>query len=222
MTSSGINLRSNDVFNVHMTYDGTTLGWTITDAMTGQSFSTSVPLNLVSVIESQTAYVGFTSATGGVTETADILSWTYSGTPVAGVSLPIRYETESIPGMSSGPFYQVLTWKGFTDNSGTILQATKVGDNVTINLNVPLSGVYDVRVGSKKSTNRGIMQLSVNGMNVGAPVDEYARLESWSEFDLGTVTLTSGSEPFKFTVLGQNASSTAYAISFDYITLIPQ
>ena len=222
MTSSGINLRSNDVFNVHMTYDGTTLAWAITDATTGKSFSTSAPLNLVSVIESPTAYVGFTSGTGGVTETADILGWTYSGTPVAGVSLPIRYETESIPGASSGPPYQVFTWTGFTDNSGTILQATKVGDNVTVNLNVPLSGVYDVRVGSKNAANRGMMQLSVNGANVGTAMDEYAKSESWREFDLGTVTLTSGSEPFKFTVTGKNASSTAYPISFDYITLIPQ
>jgi len=31
MTSSGVNLHSGDVFNVHISYDGTTLRMTITD-----------------------------------------------------------------------------------------------------------------------------------------------------------------------------------------------
>ena len=32
MSSSGVNLHSGDMFNVHMTYDGSTLSMTITDA----------------------------------------------------------------------------------------------------------------------------------------------------------------------------------------------
>ena len=39
MTSSGVNLHSGDVMNVHMTYDGTTLTWTITDPTAGTSFT---------------------------------------------------------------------------------------------------------------------------------------------------------------------------------------
>ena len=33
-TGSGVNLHSGDVMSVHMTYDGTTLSWTITDTTT--------------------------------------------------------------------------------------------------------------------------------------------------------------------------------------------
>lgn len=35
MTGSGVNLHSGDVMNVHMTYDGRTLIWTITDPAAG-------------------------------------------------------------------------------------------------------------------------------------------------------------------------------------------
>jgi hypothetical protein len=39
MTSSGVNLHSGDIFNVHMTYDGTTLTMIITDTVTYSSFT---------------------------------------------------------------------------------------------------------------------------------------------------------------------------------------
>ena len=76
MTASGLNLLSGDVMNVHMTYDGTTLAWTITDPTAGTSFTTSAPVNIPS-FAGQTAYVGFTAATGGLTAIQDILTWTW-------------------------------------------------------------------------------------------------------------------------------------------------
>jgi hypothetical protein len=78
MTSSGVNLHSGDIMNVHMTYDGTTLTWTITDAATGASFSDSVAVNIPSTVGSSTAYVGFTASTGGASSIQEILSWTYA------------------------------------------------------------------------------------------------------------------------------------------------
>src|ERR1019366_6691736 len=38
MTGSGVNLHSGDIMAVHMTYDGATLTWTITDATAGTTF----------------------------------------------------------------------------------------------------------------------------------------------------------------------------------------
>ena len=57
--------------------------------------------------------------------------------------------------------------------------------SVTITLNVPVKGVYDVTVSTKKHVNRGIVQLSVNGSNVGAPMDQYSENDALQEFDLG-------------------------------------
>lgn len=77
MTSSGINLHSGDTMNVHMTYDGATLSMTITDAVTGKTFSQNFPINIPQTIGSNSAYVGFTAGTGGQTASQKILTWTF-------------------------------------------------------------------------------------------------------------------------------------------------
>jgi len=63
MSSSGVNLHSGDVFNVRMTYDGTTLSMRITDATTQATFQTSWTINIPLTVGAGTAYVGFTGAT---------------------------------------------------------------------------------------------------------------------------------------------------------------
>ncbi len=77
MTSSGVNLHSGDVFNVRMTYDGTNLSMRITDVTTQATFQTSWAISIPQIVGANTAYVGFTGATGGATATQDILSWIY-------------------------------------------------------------------------------------------------------------------------------------------------
>src|SRR5258705_3018828 len=76
-TASGVNLHSGHVMSVHMTYDGTTLTWTITDSTVGKSFTKSVTINIPS-FTGNTAYVGFTGGTGGLTAVQDIRTWTYT------------------------------------------------------------------------------------------------------------------------------------------------
>ncbi|HSY32396.1 MAG TPA: chitobiase/beta-hexosaminidase C-terminal domain-containing protein [Verrucomicrobiae bacterium] len=81
LTSSGINLHSGDKLSVHMTYNGATLAMTITDGTTGAVYNTSWPINIPQVIGSNTAYLGFTGGTGGLTATQNIQTWTFvSGT----------------------------------------------------------------------------------------------------------------------------------------------
>ena len=78
MTSSGVNLHSGDTMAVHMVYNGTTLTMTITDTVTKASFSTSWTINIPATVGANTAYVGFTAATGYSTASQDILTWTYT------------------------------------------------------------------------------------------------------------------------------------------------
>src|SRR6202166_4982684 len=84
MTGSGIDLHSGDVFRVHMTYDGTTLTMTITDASTAAIFTQAWTVNIPSTVGANTAYAGFTGATGGYTSNQNILSWTMSSTSGSG------------------------------------------------------------------------------------------------------------------------------------------
>jgi hypothetical protein len=86
-----------------------------------------------------------------------------------------------------------------------------------------LAGTYDVKVAVKMFSSRGIMQLSLNGTNVGPARDQYVSSSAWTEFDIGNATFSSsGSQPFKFAVVGKNSASSGYSISFDYIKLTPQ
>lgn len=223
----GVNLHSGDVFNVHITYDGTTLTMTITDAsVPADTFTTSWPINIASTVGANTAFAGFTGGTGGSTATQEILSWTY--TPGAGTSsgggTPIRYEAETAP--STGvPDARVFSWFGFSNGSGITVDATAVGNYIAFVLNVAQAGTYDIKFASKIYPSRGIGQLAIAGANVGPPIDQYSANSagSWHEFDAGNFSFpTAGSYQFKFTVTGKNPSSSGYTLAFDYISLTPQ
>ena len=81
LTGTGIDLHSQDIFHVHLTYDGTTLATTITDTVTNASFTQNYPVNIPQVVGGPTGMVGFTGATGGLTAVQDILSWTFTPRP---------------------------------------------------------------------------------------------------------------------------------------------
>ena len=78
MTGSGVNLHSGDIFNVHITYDGSMLTMTITDTVTYSAFTESWPIDIPTTVGGINAYIGFTGATGGATATQDVLNWTFA------------------------------------------------------------------------------------------------------------------------------------------------
>src|SRR5262249_53722935 len=82
VTTGAVLLNSQTPKRVQLTYDGTTLAETITDPLTGASFSTSFAVNIPQVIGSDLAYLGFTASTGSPGATSfwqlqDVGSWTF-------------------------------------------------------------------------------------------------------------------------------------------------
>ncbi len=73
-----IDLHSGHTFNVAMLYDGTTLSVTITDATTNATATQTYTIDIPGTVGSNSAYVGFTGGTGGLSATQDILSWSMS------------------------------------------------------------------------------------------------------------------------------------------------
>ncbi len=107
-------------------------------------------------------------------------------------------------------------------NAGTLLGPCVVGDFVAYTVPVAKSGTYQVKVGVKTLSNRGIFKLSIGGANQGPLQDEYSPTITYGARDLGTVTFASaGSYTFKFSVTGRNPSSTGDWLAFDYIELTP-
>lgn len=217
----GVNLHSGDPFNVHFSYNGTTLSMTITDAnVPSQTFTTSWTVNIPATIGSNTAFAGFTGGTGGATAIQEILTWVYR----TGAAAPIRYEAVNTP-VTGSPNARAFTWTGFPDGAGEITDGTAAGAFLNFTINVALAGTYDVKVGTKQYPTRGIFQLSVNGVTVGSPQDEYSANTGgvFREYDLGTVSIgAAGTYQFDFVATGKNAASSGYTLTYDYIQLTPQ
>jgi hypothetical protein len=114
LSSTGINLHSGDIFNVQLTYIGTTLTVTITDTVTNASATQIYNVNIPSIVGGPTAYVGFSAGSGGQTATQEILNWSYTPQAVTG------------PVFSHGflaPLTQ-MTLNGGANLNGTSLQIT--------------------------------------------------------------------------------------------------
>jgi Bacterial lectin/Fibronectin type III domain len=80
LTNTGIDLHSQDAFQVTLAYNGTTLTETITDTVTRATFSTNYTVNIDVLLGGNVGYAGFTGGTGGLTTTADVQTWTYQFT----------------------------------------------------------------------------------------------------------------------------------------------
>lgn len=104
---------------------------------------------------------------------------------------------------------------GDTFNSVT---SNAIGDHVTYTVSVPEAGTYSIVVRDRIAYNKGMYQLSIGGVNQGNPVDQYNATTGFRESDLGKVLFTTaGNKQLRFQVTGKNASSSGYALGFDYI-----
>ena len=110
LSTTGTDLHSDDTFEVSVTYNGSILSMVITDMITGAAYSTSWTVNIPSIVGGDTAYVGFTGGTSGLTSSQKIETWVYTtisnGSPVT--TSPIfsppggAYATEQSVSISSG------------------------------------------------------------------------------------------------------------------------
>ncbi len=143
----------------------------------------------------------------------------------------LRTDQLAVASSSSGVTHRVLVDPAYVGGAGTILDATAVGNYVTYLIPNISAGSYDVRVGVKDFSSRGIWQMAAGRAdnftatksNVGAATDEYATGTVITEVDLGTWTPgITGDKWFRFMITGKNANSSGYTESFNYIELIPQ
>ena len=88
ISSSGIELGSGDAIQAQVTYDGTTLTLNLLDMVTNDTFKWSQAINIPQTVGGNTAYVGFTGGTGGLSASQKIISWTYSTQSTGGGGNP--------------------------------------------------------------------------------------------------------------------------------------
>jgi hypothetical protein len=119
ISSSGIQLGSGDEIQATMTYDGTTLTLKLLDMVTNATFNWSQVINIPQTVGGDTAYVGFTGGTGGLSATQKLLTWTYVTTSPGGGSNPSfsmsgAAVSISSPGASSTGTVTITPSGGFT------------------------------------------------------------------------------------------------------------
>ena len=89
LTPSGIELNSGDSIQAHITYDGTTLTMNLLDLVNNKTFTLTKVINIPQIVGGNTAYVGFTGSTGGLTSSQKILTWTYTAVAQAVTAAPV-------------------------------------------------------------------------------------------------------------------------------------
>jgi Legume lectin domain/FecR protein len=72
-----------DKIQVVLTYDGSTLTEALTDTVTGNTFSTNYNVDLASILGSDSAFVGFSGATGLAASTQTVSNFNFEDGPVA-------------------------------------------------------------------------------------------------------------------------------------------
>jgi Domain of unknown function (DUF1929)/Legume lectin domain/Glyoxal oxidase N-terminus/Chitobiase/beta-hexosaminidase C-terminal domain/PKD domain len=164
----GVNLHSGDIFQVQMTYDGTTLTMTITDTTTpADTFTMSWPINIPGTVGANTAFVGFTGGTGGQSAVQEILNWTF-GNAVPNFTLGTSPGSQSIAAGSSAPFTTTVTpSNGFT-GALTLSVSTGLPTGATATFNpssVTTSGSSTLTVATSASTPVGTYPLTISGTN---------------------------------------------------------
>ncbi|WP_339234152.1 DNRLRE domain-containing protein [Paenibacillus sp. FSL R5-0517] len=145
------------------------------------------------------------------------------GAPTQPSEEPLHFEAETTPFSTSG-----ITINNVSANDASGGQyaqtstSTNIGDWVQYTVQVPTAGTYNFNVGYKThKKSRGTVQLTVDGVNQGAQINQLAATEGFTSVDLGEVTLSAGEHTFRFTVTGKNVSNNSYAVTIDYIDLIP-
>ena len=100
-----------------------------------------------------------------------------------------------------------IRWSG---DAQLWFHADAVGDHMTIALDVPKDGTYDLAALHTKAGDYGIHQLSVDGVDVGSPFNGYdAGLIADARHEYGPVTLTAGRRLLRFTVTGKDPRNTS-------------
>jgi hypothetical protein len=100
---------------------------------------------------------------------------------------------------------------------------SKPGDRLVLALPVARAGRYQLAARFTKAKDYGIVQLALNGVNLGGPMDFYhPSVIPTDELDLGAHDLVAGENRFTVEITGANAQAVKhYMFGLDYVRLTP-
>lgn len=138
------------------------------------------------------------------------------------ISTAQRFEAEGLAAPEFDPSAPTaLSNEGASNGEYSLFGGSSDGHFVVYTVNVQNAGTYKVTVAGITRVNRGIYQLSIDGVDLGEPIDFYTAgtVDVYKTFDQGEVTLTAGDHAFKFAYLGRNAGANSGKMALDYVEL---
>ena len=135
----------------------------------------------------------------------------------------LNLEAESLSFTGSGATASVQTDTNSSGGKWVELASNSVGNYINFTVpNVP-AGTYQLKMEWKGNNARGILQLSVDGANLGSALDQYSSGQTYPTTTFGNITFkASGNHTIRLTVTGKNKSSSSEILSADKFTLIGQ
>ncbi|MCC9642436.1 glycoside hydrolase family 3 C-terminal domain-containing protein [Rhodopirellula sp. JC740] len=148
-------------------------------------------------------------------------------TPLAGIQrfLGDQVEVAHARGTTvTGPKDRVPTQidqeRGFSSGRSLKLDARSVGDFAEFPIEVDAAGKHAFELRYKSYPTRGQFQLSVDGNDVGQPIDMFEAEERYGLVaSLGTIELTAGEHTIRLTSVGKQAASQGFSGHFDQLHL---
>jgi HYR domain len=133
-----------------------------------------------------------------------------------------HYEAESIPLATSGPPRVIENDANASNGQWIAFPGGVVDDWIEYTLSDVAAGTYDVVLKYKTHPNRGIHNLSVDGVVIGTPQDQFRTGTSiFPERNFGTVRFSSaGDHVIRLTVVGKNPAAGSFGIAADRFSLV--
>ncbi len=146
-----------------------------------------------------------------------------SGAYTIGSPQTFNFEAESLSYTGSGATTSVQTDKNSSGGKWVELAGNSTGDHIDFTVPSIPAGTYQLQMEWKGNNTRGILQLSVDGANLGSTLDQYASGQTYPTTTFGNVTFsTTGSHTVRLTVTGKNSKSSSYQLSADKFTFTGQ
>jgi hypothetical protein len=141
ISPSGIQLGSGDSIQAKITYDGTNLTLNLLDLVTNDTFTMTQAINIPQTVGGNTAYVGFTGSTGGLSASQKILTWTYSTQSVPPIFTPAAgtYNSTQTVALSSGTSDASIYYT--TDGSAPTASSTKYTGPVSVPVSETINSI---------------------------------------------------------------------------------
>lgn len=133
----------------------------------------------------------------------------------------VAYEAESLARSASAIGSKVTTEAAASGGKYVEFNGT-AATGAWLEFTVPnvAAGAYDLKFRYKANNNRGIVQVSIDGVNQGSACNEYAATAANQiACVLGSKSLTAGNHQIRFTVSGKASTSSGYQLVVDQLSL---